>query len=411
MTEDKWKNNYKSKFEDFKTTSAPKLSWEDIQSGLEVKPVPHRQWIGWSLAFATAAVSLVILLKAPGTAESPTETDKPVMAQVIGDTPSKTSIGQTRNIQTATMKHSDAPRKPKANPDREEKSFDTVVLTTADENGSDGTEGETEGGVVADEVVETPNSTSQRPQNGKEEQIKQSKETKPQTNFADDDIHFVHKSHRSGKLTASLQGSNPGAMSKTGQSVTPVLVAAPAFGDDRSMESMSFNAGESSILSDEKHYRPIRLGLSVRYAFDDRLRLESGLTYNILRSEFTYSGTSSDEVLQTLNYLGVPLRFSCRLFDAGNFSFYVSAGGLAEKMIRGTSKSGVDSESIAIKPLQFSVDASLGAEYRIGERLSIYAEPEVSRYFDNGSGVKSYYTDRPVSFNLNIGLRIDLSGR
>lgn len=298
-----------------------------------------------------------------------------------------------------------------SNPSRERKSIPTVISASSVGTEIDGTEGETEGGVIADEAVETPNTTAQRPQNGNEEQIEQSKGTKPQTIFADDDIRLVRKSRHSGKLTASLHGSNPSAISESGQSVTPVLVAAPAFGDDRSMESLSFNAGESAILSDEKHYRPIRLGVSLRYAFNDRLSLESGLTYNILKSEFTYTGASTDEVLQTLNYVGVPLQFSCRLFDAGNFSFYAAAGGLAEKMIRGTSKSGVESESIAIKPLQFSVDASLGAEYRIGERLSIYAEPEVSRYFDNGSGVKSYYTDRPVSFNLNIGLRIDLSGR
>ena len=58
--------------------------------------------------------------------------------------------------------------------------------------------------------------------------------------------------------------------------------------------------------------------------------------------------------------------------------------------------------------LQFSVQGALGIEYDVIPQLGIYVEPGVKHYFDNGSSVKTFFKDKPNSFNLQIGLRLNL---
>lgn len=41
----------------------------------------------------------------------------------------------------------------------------------------------------------------------------------------------------------------------------------------------------------------------------------------------------------------------------------------------------------------------------ITRHIGVYIEPGISYYFDNNSDVRNIYKDRPLNFNLNIGLR------
>jgi hypothetical protein len=43
--------------------------------------------------------------------------------------------------------------------------------------------------------------------------------------------------------------------------------------------------------------------------------------------------------------------------------------------------------------------------------LGIYAEPGVRYYFDNGSRMQNYFKDRPTSWTLQVGLRLNLGKR
>src|SRR5574344_1861396 len=67
----------------------------------------------------------------------------------------------------------------------------------------------------------------------------------------------------------------------------------------------------------------------------------------------------------------------------------------------------VTDNDIKISPLQFSVNGGVGAECKIDRTFSIYAEPKVGYYFDNGSNVATLYKDKPLNIDINVGLRLN----
>ena len=174
---------------------------------------------------------------------------------------------------------------------------------------------------------------------------------------------------------------------------------------------------ESVPVDEEIHHRqPIHFGLLLRYALNDRWGIESGLSYALLTSDITLSSTFfKAEAEQSLSYIGIPVNVSYQIWGSRHFNVYATVGGMAEKMVRGKqhqvvtypTKTEAD-ESVSIRPLQFSVSGGIGAEFQFIDWLSIYAEPGVGYWFDNGSSIPTYYQEKPFSFNLNVGLRFNI---
>ena len=156
------------------------------------------------------------------------------------------------------------------------------------------------------------------------------------------------------------------------------------------------------------HYQPIRYGLSLRYRLNERWAVETGLTYSLLTSDVTKEDAEKiTQWKQRLNYIGIPLKAEYMLWDSRYLNVYASAGMMVEKMVKGSLediKTGTK-EGLSIRPLQFSVNGAIGAEFNFSRQFSIYAEPGLGYYFDNGSSVSTFYQDKPLSFNLNVGLR------
>lgn len=153
------------------------------------------------------------------------------------------------------------------------------------------------------------------------------------------------------------------------------------------------------------HHQPIRFGLSLRYVINERWSIDAGLSYTLLTSDITLTaGSKQAELKQRLNYIGIPINVNYQLWNYRHFNVYASAGSVVEKMVKG--KRG--DESVSIAPLQVSLNAGLGAEYEFVDWLSIYAEPGLAYYFDNGSRVQTFYQDKPLNFNLNLGLRLNI---
>ena len=157
------------------------------------------------------------------------------------------------------------------------------------------------------------------------------------------------------------------------------------------------------------------MGAAVRYALNNRWSIDAGLTYARHRSDITRKmGNVVNETQQTLHYLGVPLNVNYRIVGNRRFNVYAAAGVTGEKLLKGKRKTvtqnedmpdDVQTESVKENRAQFSVNAAIGAEYKIDDRLSVFAEPGISHYFDNGSELSSIYKERPTNFNLNVGLR------
>ena len=93
---------------------------------------------------------------------------------------------------------------------------------------------------------------------------------------------------------------------------------------------------------------------------------------------------------------------------------YAMAGGAVEKCVYGSLKmndkwnmSDVN-QRLEVDELQWSIQASVGAQYRLAERVGVYVEPGVAYYFDDGSKIETIRKDKPLNFNLQVGLRFTL---
>jgi hypothetical protein len=58
--------------------------------------------------------------------------------------------------------------------------------------------------------------------------------------------------------------------------------------------------------------------------------------------------------------------------------------------------------------MQWSLNGSLGVQYDVIPLLGLYAEPGLSWYPDNGSRLQNYFKDKPLTFSLQLGLRLNL---
>lgn len=184
----------------------------------------------------------------------------------------------------------------------------------------------------------------------------------------------------------------------------PGPISDPDSGQDKTSKN------DKSVVIDDAHHRlPVRFGLSLRYCLNNKWSIEGGLTYTRLNADYDRVQNGSRRKLeQTLSYIGLPVNANYQLWGSRYFNLYVSGGGMAEMMVTGSLRNERSTESVSEHPLQFSVNAAMGAEVNLSRFLSIYAEPGVGYYFDNGSSVPTYYQEHPFSFNLNIGLRFNI---
>lgn len=223
-----------------------------------------------------------------------------------------------------------------------------------------------------------------------------------------------------GKATVSMFTSG-GAGSISTHSASPRSAQTVSIGSDGTewndnpmLGIMTFNHGQE-IRTEIKHRIPIRAGLSVSYNLTGRLAIETGLTYTNLTSDIK-EGSERHYFTgeQKLHYVGIPLNLKYRLFTLRKFDLYASSGVLAEKCVSAKLKKtfilaqqtkGQELSDITEKPLQWSANATIGLQYNLTDAIGLYAEPGVSYYFDDGSTINTIYKDKPVNFNLNLGLR------
>ena len=208
-----------------------------------------------------------------------------------------------------------------------------------------------------------------------------------------------------------------GASSVTNSTATYVEAVGPddvIWADNPQLGIGIFNQGKS-VKTEYKHRLPVRVGLNVAYRLTDRLSVESGVSYTRLSSDMkdgtkdNYSSSS-----QKLDYIGVPLNVKYRAFGYRRLSVYASAGLLTEKCVSGKTtheyvisgeKKKHETEDVAAKPWQLSVNAALGAQFDVLRNVGVYVEPGVSYYFDDRSTLSTIYKEKPLNFNLNLGVR------
>lgn len=162
------------------------------------------------------------------------------------------------------------------------------------------------------------------------------------------------------------------------------------------------------------HRLPIRFGLKIGYQLSERWALQTGITYTYLYSEFTLVNRQQPAIEQRLHYVGIPLGISYQIWKNSYFRLYASAGATAEKVVKNSQKSGdakINLQSDSEKPLQWSVNAALGAEYQPTKQLGIYLEPSLGYYFKDNTPLEHYYKEHPLSPAIEFGLRWHLNPR
>lgn len=233
---------------------------------------------------------------------------------------------------------------------------------------------------------------------------------------------------RSGSTDAPSRWSvSTGAMGGLGASGTTtaygdyLVLSCPGGADtkDSPMLDMSSVNRDVEQKTEYDHHLPIRIGLSVAYALTDRLSISSGLTYTRLSSDIKDASRESKYIgEQRLHYVGIPVNVSYKVASSRWISLYGTAGVLAEKCVSGTTDEGyvenntmkyTNTHDISSKPLQMSVNAGVGIQFDFIDNVGIYAEPGLSYYFDDGSALQTIYKEKPLNFNLNVGVRFKLS--
>lgn len=240
-------------------------------------------------------------------------------------------------------------------------------------------------------------------------------------------IAVTGSSKRTGRLSASFGISNrPGTSSASheysgliaGYFATEAATNKLPQADDPLCELMRNNIGKD-VHTDTRHHQPVKAGVSINYNLTERLSLECGFTYAYLTSSTT-SGSDSHrfETDQRLHYIGIPFGINYTMFQSRRLSLYLSAGASMEKCISGRLdtdyiNNGVvtesDSEQFRPRKLQWSANIGAGIQYSLTPVIGIYAEPGISHYFGNSSRLETFYTARPLNFNLEAGIRLNIN--
>lgn len=232
---------------------------------------------------------------------------------------------------------------------------------------------------------------------------------------------------RRGSADASSRWTvSTGAMGGLGASGTTtaygdyLVLSCPGVMDAKDSPMLDMNTVNRDVeqKTEYDHHLPIRIGLSVAYALTDRLSISSGLTYTRLASDIKDASRESKYIgEQRLHYVGIPVNVSYKVASSRWISLYGTAGVLAEKCVSGTTDEGyvenntmkyTNTHDISSKPLQMSVNAGVGIQFDFIDNVGIYAEPGLSYYFDDGSALQTIYKEKPLNFNLNVGVRFKL---
>lgn len=179
------------------------------------------------------------------------------------------------------------------------------------------------------------------------------------------------------------------------------------------IEIADHNQGD--IVEREQHDRPVTFGISLSKPLSDRWSFETGLQYSILRSRSTV-GSREYHIgkEQKVHYLGIPLGLSYRIAGYKCLSAYGSAGLSLNIPVYGKvdHKYVVDNMSAHsdywhIKPpVQWSAHFSLGLQYRILPKMTLFAEPTLYWHIPNGSSTHTTWTEHPITFSVPFGIRL-----
>ena len=206
------------------------------------------------------------------------------------------------------------------------------------------------------------------------------------------------------KVALSLHATN--LMASAGTSATVPMQMSPAYMGPASQalarKAPVYLSGHEEHTD---HHAPLTVGLSLRLPLTDKWWVATGANYSYVSSTFTRQlGSSSQSTEQRLHYVGLPLTAGYTFWQSPRLTAYAAAGAEALLNVRAQVSQG----RLERDRLQFSLLGSAGADYRLGRQLSLYVQPGLRYYPDNGSRLQNIFKERPWQFDLQLGLRYTL---
>ena len=158
-----------------------------------------------------------------------------------------------------------------------------------------------------------------------------------------------------------------------------------------------------------KYHQPLRFGLSLSYALSPRWRVQTGVVWQRVQTDLIRSVNGERLVTENVyHYVGVPLRMSYDVWRRGSFKVYGVAGAEADFNVKAQKRIYTKEQSAEKDRVQWSVDAGAGLQYNVVPRVGLYAETGVVYFLDNRSNVDNVFKDKPLNWNMQLGLRFDL---
>lgn len=413
---DHWHDNLRKRM-DLHEENAPEGLWKDIEQHIDTfNPVhivkPRRKILLWSLSsVAVAAVALLLLVLFPFNNQSPLlPTNDLVVSKILDQTDFAESIEvESIEVESAvTLKQS-------VTSQQQYKNVSVQIPAVENDNVQLNEINETDNKTITDNKIISDDPSKNEVLDSRVDKV-QSKQDNPQPKDQLLALSTISKSPKQSKWQTNLSMSNVSSSSSETHTGFGTFAQHETVEDQYAFMSQYTRA---ETYTEIDHNLPIMVGLTLRYNLNQRLGVSSGLTYSLLTSKLRSESVNYFyDDRQTLHYLGVPLNINYKLWQNNNFSTYISAGGLVEKNIAGKLSSDyyIDNklqsstdEKITSKQLQWSINSAVGLEYRLSDNFGIYAEPGVAYYFKNNSEIETIYKERPINFNLSLGLRINFN--
>lgn len=413
---DHWHDNIRKRM-DLHEENAPEGLWKDIEQHIDTfNPVhivkPRRKILLWSLSsVAVAAVALLLLVLFPFNNQSPLlPTNDLVVSKILDQTDvAESLVAESIEVESSvTLKQS-------VSSQQQYKNVSVQIPAVENDNVQLNEINETDNKTITDNKIISDDPSKNEVLDSRVDKI-QSKQDNPQPNDQLLALSTISKSPKQSKWQTNLSMSNVSSSSSETHTGFGTFAQHETVEDQYAFMSQYTRA---ETYTEIDHNLPIMVGLTLRYNLNQRLGVSSGLTYSLLTSKLRSESVNYFyDDRQTLHYLGVPLNINYKLWQNNNFSTYISAGGLVEKNIAGKLSSDyyIDNklqsstdEKITSKQLQWSINSAVGLEYRLSDNFGIYAEPGVAYYFKNNSEIETIYKERPINFNLSLGLRINFN--
>lgn len=411
---DNWYDRLRNRMEDYEQ-SAPDGLWEDIEASLpKKKAIGPLGWVWRTAAIAAAlAIGIFATLRLTNHNEAPSNVIA-VQAPTVepNGEPERLAVAEPANEAHPAMSAS-KPASRKAIP--EQKSAAAAAPVTAEAT-------EYAGEVQSEEKIEE-SSEQLKTEDESTEDMEEAEKTAEflRQAAAEDMAHARTRKPISTRFSVgagATESSSSGVfnISRYDSGPSPIM---PDGEINLATRSTTDETPTKNIYDDVTHKRPIRMGLLLNIPFSRVFGIETGVTYSILNSTFTTtSGGNVIEDDQKLQYIGIPLNVTANILQTRYLSLYATAGGMGEKCISGKVKTNINGKNsekaksttrnLDINEIMWSANAAAGMQFNITDFMGIYAEPGISYHFDNNSKTTSAYTEHPLDFTMNFGIRFSL---